>query len=611
MAIFMAYNFNTGCWKLARRIAGLPASVGCWKQRSRAEATHLQLCRHILVTRLRRGIFLVTIFVSESVLRDFFYCLFCLGFVLKLSYKCCILLCILNAGDLSSDTERIDSFMSASRNKKERKLEVDSLTQKKQEAQVVAAKAKRKSILYIVIGVLVAILIAALLFWDSGFIQKRATAATIGDNEYKVVDLDYFFYSTLNGYGNNAEAYGLDLKKPLDEQEAYDGYTWQDVLTDNALTSLNSVAVLANQAREAGYELSEKGQDDVQKALQNAEAYATIYGSSVEQFLKATYGKYMTIEDYTRILTEIQLAGEYGSKITEDMDVSEEEINAFYQEHTADLDTIDYNCYLVPFETTTKDPDQGEVPLDAETIESNRQQAEAHAQEILNALVAGNAIEAKKLAETYGAVDNSNKLGISYSGYADWMADAAHKAGSYGLVENKHASTNEVIGYFAIYVNDRKLDQYNGANLRVLRIGATSDQEGNFDMADCKTRAEKVLAEFEATDKSSDSFVQIYNGASADLNYPGGLRENVSKRQFNEAMTQWIFDAGRVQGDYQLFESTEDNSYYLVYFEGMSDLPYWKSVSIANVQQTKYSEWLDEQLKANPIEKASGLKYIG
>ena len=501
--------------------------------------------------------------------------------------------------------------MSASRNKKERKLGADSLTQKKTEAQAVAAKAKRKSILYIVIGVLVAVLIAALLFWDSGFIQKRATAATIGDTEYKVVDLDYFYYSTLNGYGNNAEAYGLDLKKPLDEQEAYDGYTWHEVLTDNALTSLNSVSVLANKAREAGYELSEKGQDDVQKALLNAESYASIYGSSVEQFLKATYGKYMTIEDYTRILTEIQLAGEYGSQLMKDMEVSEEEINAFYQEHTADLDTIDYNCYLVPFETTTKDPDQGEIPLDADTIESNRQEAEAHAQEILNALVAGNAIDAKKLAETYGAVDNSNMTGISYSGYADWMADPTHQAGSYGLVENKHASSDEVIGYFAIYVNDRKLDEYNGANLRVLRVAAASDQEGNYDMEDCKARAEKILANFEETGKTADDFIQVYNNASADQNYPGGLRENVSKRQYNEAMTQWIFDPARVNGEYQLFESPEDNSYYLVYFEGLSDLPYWKSVCITNVQQTKYSEWLDQQLEANPITKASGLKYVG
>lgn len=501
--------------------------------------------------------------------------------------------------------------MSASRNKKERKIEADSLTQKKQMAQADAAKAKRKNILYIVLGVLVTILIAALLFWDSGFIQKRTTAATIGDNEYKVVDLDYFYYSTLNGYGNNAEAYGLDLKKPLDEQEAYDGYTWQDVLTDNALTSLNSVAVLANQAREAGYELSEQGQSNVQAALQNAEAYATIYGSSVEQFLKATYGKYMTIEDYTRILTEIQLAGEYGNQVMEGMEASDEEINSFYQEHTADLDTIDYSCYLVPFETTTKDPDQGEIPLDADTIEANRQEAEAHAQEILDALVAGKDIEAKKLAETYGAVDNSNKLGISYTGYADWMADSSHKAGSHALVENKHASSDEVIGYYAIYVNDRKLDEYNGANLRVLRIAANSDQEGNFDMDDCKTRAEAVLAEFEATDKTADNFAQIYNGSSADKNYPDGLRENVSKRQFNETMTEWIFDAERTQGDYQLFESAEDHSYYLVYFEGLSDLPYWKSVCISNVQQTKYSEWLDEQLEANPIEKASGLKYIG
>ena len=47
------------------------------------------------------------------------------------------------------------------------------------------------------------------------------------------------------------------------------------------------------------------------------------------------------------------------------------------------------------------------MDLDDATIEANRTEAEAHAQEILDALVAGDKDKAAELAETYGATDDS------------------------------------------------------------------------------------------------------------------------------------------------------------------------------------------------------------
>lgn len=502
--------------------------------------------------------------------------------------------------------------MSASKSKKERKAEAAlGLSEKEKQAQAAAKKTRQKTIVYTVIGIVVALCVAALLFWDSGVIQKRSTALTIGDRDYSVVDLDYYYYSTLSNYSSYASTYGLDLQKPLDEQEVYEGYTWDQMLKDNAVTSLSSIAMLAGEAEAAGYELSQDGRNNVEMSLMNIQAYAKLYGVTEDYYLQTSYGKYMTVKDYQRILTEIQLASEYGQHMIDSMEYTDDDIQAFYEENSAELDTIDYNCYLVSFATTEKDADGNTVDLDEATIEANRTKAKDQAQEILDALVAGTPAKAAQLAEQYGATDDSNMSGISYSGFADWMSDRSHKAGSYGLVENVSASSDDVIGYFAIYVNSRELDNYKGANLRVLRVAAGSDAEGNYDMDECQERAEKLLSNFEEGGKTREAFIEVYNNAGGDSTYPDGLRENVSKKAFNEEITEWIFASSRKQGDYQLFKDADNNCFYLIYFEGLSDLPYWKSVCISNVQYEKYQDWQEETLANYTTENGFGMRFVG
>ena len=69
--------------------------------------------------------------------------------------------------------------MSASREKKQRQntgpSERSAKLQQEQAAQ------KRQIIIYSVIGGVVAVLVAALLIWNSGFFQARATALTLGN----------------------------------------------------------------------------------------------------------------------------------------------------------------------------------------------------------------------------------------------------------------------------------------------------------------------------------------------------------------------------------------------------------------------------------------------
>ena len=88
--------------------------------------------------------------------------------------------------------ERIDT-MSASKKKLQRKAEVD--VEKVSEAEAKQAAYKKKSRLYSIIAIVVVVLVAALLVWNSGVFQKNATAATIGGEKLSVAELSYYYYN--------------------------------------------------------------------------------------------------------------------------------------------------------------------------------------------------------------------------------------------------------------------------------------------------------------------------------------------------------------------------------------------------------------------------------
>lgn len=504
-------------------------------------------------------------------------------------------------------------YMSASRTKKERQAQnALGLSEKEKKAQAEAKKSRRNVIIYSIIGAVAAIAVILLLVWDSNVIQKHSTAVTIGDEKYGVVDLDYYYFSTYSTYLSNASAFGIDTSVPLDEQEIYEGYTWDAMLKDTALDYLTNVSILVQQAKAEGYELSQAGEDSLTEATINVSSYAMLYGVTEEYYLQLNYGKYMTMEDYERIYRDYLLSQEYANYKATGFEVTDQEIDDFYAQSPVTYDTYDYYCYLVTFDRTSTDEEGNRVDLDEATIEANRAEAEARANEILDALNAGDTDKAASLAEEYGATDNTNLSAVSSSGYADWMNDASTQAGSSAVVENVSAVSGDPIGYFAIYVNDRYLDEYEGANIRVIATPATKDDDGNYLMDECAANAESIVERFEATNKTSEDFAAICDEISSDSDtYPGGLRENVSKKAYNEEITAWLFDSARKQGDYEVFLDETNGCSYVIYYEGTYGTPYWRTSAATSIQSNKYNDWLNALSEEYTPVTGSGFRFVG
>ena len=127
--------------------------------------------------------------------------------------------------------------MSASTERKNRQAARAAGTDKKMLAAQEEAKKKAISKRRWTLGTIaVILLIALILFLDSGFLYTKTTALTIGDTKYSPAEVNYRYgnqyYTLLNQYGNYASMLGIDTSAGvagLDKQDCpmLDGGTWR------------------------------------------------------------------------------------------------------------------------------------------------------------------------------------------------------------------------------------------------------------------------------------------------------------------------------------------------------------------------------------------------
>lgn len=316
---------------------------------------------------------------------------------------------------------------------------LEGLSMRERNELLAEQKEQRRWRNYGIIAAVVAVLIAALLFWDHGFIQSRATALTIGDRNYTAADVDYYYFSQYNSIYPYASYYGLDTSKSLRDQQAYDGQTWYEYLRSNAESSLKEISTLAQEGEAEGYTISENAQKDLDKNLQDARDEAKKNNVSLSYYLHRMFGRFMTWNRFEKLVTEQYYANDYRTHKTESFEVTEDELNKYYTDHKAEMDTYTYQAYQVNVDAGT-DENGNEKEATQEQID----EAKAKAEKLEAALKAGDQTRIDTLVSELGAVSLSDVSSSSLSSYAfgSWLTDEARKAGETTVIENSH--TEEV-----------------------------------------------------------------------------------------------------------------------------------------------------------------------
>jgi len=502
--------------------------------------------------------------------------------------------------------------MSASTEKKNRQAAREAGTDKKMLAAQEAARKQAQSKRRWTIGsILVALLIVAILFLNSGFLYRGTTALTVGERKYSPAEVNYRYaneyLSFANQYGSYASVFGLDTSTGLaglaDQScPMRENGSWKDYFLDSASIALMETTALTDYAAANGITLDEEEIAQVDAGFSGIEDYAKALGyANPNAMLAANYGNGVTQKLARQAQLDSTLATKAYNQILDSFSYSAEELESYYQSLEGSSDQFSFLSCYVPAETVESESEDGEVTAAEPTAEAVAE-AKATAEAVAAAYRDG---EESDPAERFraaavsllgdDAVSDRLLAGSALPEfYADWLMDAARKAGDITVSEDPDGDAFHVVLFL-----ERSDNHYPLAQVRHILIKAEADADGAYSdeaKAAAKARAEEILAEWEAGDRTEESFAalaELYSG-DAGSNTNGGLYDAVAKGQMVPEFDAFCF-GGHKHGDTAIVygESSGYAGYHVMYYVGEGEL-YSDSLARSELKSADMNDFLAE-----------------
>ncbi len=526
--------------------------------------------------------------------------------------------------------------MSASKQKKSRveKRAAYMTERQRQEAQEAKKLKIYTATFWIVLALCVSIVLGTVLTNPvKNIIYKNSTAVTAGSYELNAVMVNYFYIDTVNKYynqyGSSAQYMGLDFSQPLNKQ-VYDqttGATWADTFVDSAMSSIKSTYALYELAeKDKDFALSEDEQKDIDSTMSTLEIYAMYYGySDVDAYLTAIYGNGADAESYREYTTINQIADSYYTAHAESLDYSNEDIRNYESandnEKYNDFSSLTYATYYLAYTkwTPSKDADGNALTY----TDEQKDAARADAKKAAEALAAGTyedldafdkaiaALEINK-DQTTGITCTRNE-DLMYTSvnslFQEWLTSEDRKEGDLTVIEYSSGSDDSKVinGYYVVRfgsLNENKFALKDVRHILVSFEGGTynsTTRETTYTDAEKKaalTKAEDLLNQWKAGDKTEDSFAALANEKSTDTgsNTTGGLYEEVYPGQMVENFENWAYDEARVEGDTGIVESPY--GYHIMYFVGDSEINYRDYMIKNTLKSEEMEKWMEDTTEA-------------
>jgi parvulin-like peptidyl-prolyl isomerase len=281
------------------------------------------------------------------------------------------------------------------------------------------------------------------------------------DLELTNAELSYYFWSEyyylLSYYGDYITIYtGLDTSVALSEQQYSDDQTWQEYLTDAAISSAQETMSFVYAANEAGFTLDGEYLENLNTTLENFESYAADYGFTDENgnadvlaYLQDSYGEGATYDSFVQYLTDSYLCAAYSNYLYNEQTYTDEEVSDYYDQHADEYESagVDKTTRFVNVRHVLLECDMDDEEAAAETL--------AQAQALLDTWLAEDGTEEgfAAMAEEYSTDGGSNTNGGLYedvypgqmvTNFNDWCFDADRAVGDTGIVETSY-------GYHIMY----------------------------------------------------------------------------------------------------------------------------------------------------------------
>ncbi len=466
-------------------------------------------------------------------------------------------------------------------------------------------KARRDELVGKIMGIAIVAALFCLVasFPIRSYLTVNGTYIKVAGEKVSRVEFDYNYNLMKNSYMTQNSYYlsmfGIDLSGDLSKQMYTDTLTFQDYFEQMAVESIARNKALRDQADAAGftYDTSEE-YAKYEAALKEAAAAA---GLTEKAYLQQMYGRYATASRLKGYVTEAMRLGAYYDQVAEEKAPSDGDIQAYYEEHRKDYDSVDYRLVTVNAELPTEptklaDPVEetegtegagGTEGTESETYEPSEAEIEFA---MTNAY--GEAEKALETIADQGELRENAKYSQAPGLIRDWLFDDQRKAGDTTIIENETGHL-----YYVVEFENRYLDQTPTVDARIILLGA-----------DAEVSADAILEEWKAGAATEDSFAELADkyGSSRE----GGLYEGLNAGSMADALADWLFDSARVRGEAVAITGGEGESSYVACYVGTND-PEW-SMEIENtLLNERMQAYVEEISQGYDVTDARGkLNYL-
>ena len=505
--------------------------------------------------------------------------------------------------------------MSASTERKNRQAAREAGTDKKMLALEKEAKEKAKSKRRWTIGtVAVVVLIALVLLLNSPLVY-RSTAYSVGDRNYSTAEVSYYYanqYHTFaNQYGSYAAMFGLDTSngvKGLDKQDCpFAEGSWKDYFLDAAKDQMLQSKALLDYAAANGITLEESETAAVDASFAGIDEAAKSYGyGSADKMMAANYGTGVTVKLVRGAYLDSALASKALEAATAAFTYTDAQLEEAYAAYNGERDSFTFSYVQIE----AHDHENAE----AEATEEQHAEAEASAEAVKAAYEAGKdtdfAARLSAAAEANGLTATEQTLSGSGLYFAkEWLMDGTRRAGDVTVEE----SGDHV--YVVVFLS-RDDNHYKTASVRHILVKAEAAEDGTYSdeaKAKAKARAEEILAEYQAGDKTEESFAALAEKYSEDTgsNTNGGLYENIRKGQMVAEFNDFCF-APHSKGDTAIVygESGSYAGYHVMYYVGEGELCS-NTIAEQDLRSADAETWLKELTDSYTTGEGFGMKFVG
>lgn len=511
--------------------------------------------------------------------------------------------------------------MSASREKKNRKVTKTGGTQISAKQKQARQDAFRRTIAITVASVLLFALVV-LIVSGSGIMQANLAAMKFGDVAITSAEFDFHYFLSYYQTYSLYESYGwldylnIDTSKSLKQQNVDETTTWAQYFEDMAVESLTTIVAQSEAAKREGIALTNEDIKLIDDAVASIEASAADNNLTPDRFLRNNYGRGITLKSYRAFLERSYLSNRYETTVRESYQRSEADLQSYYEENRTSYDYVDYHTFTISaYPSDFVEPEEGLSDEEREAIRSGQRTI---ADEMLSRVTTSEAFFAlsKEYAEPVEEDADTEEDGTEDSS-EDSAADdeeddaAPDVEADTTLIERLAASSvTEALSEFLLDANrkagDKTVVEDGDKFIVLLFVDRYRDEEKtvdvrhilfNFDDFDTNeeafARAEEILEEWKSGAATSESFAALAEEYSSDggSNTNGGLYDKLSKdTSFVEPFKEWYLDKSRKVGDTGIVET--EYGYHIMYLDGYN-APLWQ-VNVKNdMDEAEYTAHLD------------------